>query len=491
MATATFRQDGKVLTRTFTPPTALDTLMEELGLRVPHPCGGRGRCGKCAVAVSGAVSEPTAEELAAGTRLSCQITLLGDCTVTMPGSAGMEQIQLSGAVTGTAPMDGNFGAAVDIGTTTLALALYDLHSGALLSQQTAVNPQVAVAADVIGRIHAAMDGRQEALQVMILDAIAGLLEQACMEASLDESKVDLLILTGNTTMLYLLTGRDPASLSRAPFEADTLFGVETTILGRRAVLPPCMNAFVGADITCAVLASGMCRQEETSLLCDVGTNGELALWKGGRLFVTSTAAGPAFEGAGIRHGCGSIHGAVDRAWVQDGKLRLHTIGDGPVSGICGSGLIDLVAAGLELGCIDETGAMDDPMELGNGITLEPQDIRAVQVAKAAIAAGIATMLSQADIGPEEINRLYIAGGFGSHLGMAGAAAIGLFPEALSTRAVVLGNAALTGASRMLLDRNLSPEATAIADHSTHVNLGGNPEFNYLYVENMLFPEEDI
>ncbi len=490
MAIVTVLRDGKKYTQTFEPPKSLDSALEELGLQIPHPCGGRGKCGKCAVTLSGAVSAPTEAEARLGVRLSCCTTLLGDTTVYLPDSSGMEQIQLSEAATGSNPMDGTYAAAVDIGTTTLALALYDLKAGTLLAQTSMANPQGSVAADVIGRIQAAMDGSLEKLCGMIQSAIETLLTRACEKSALSRSDVDLLILTGNTTMLYLLTNRDPSCLSCAPFQADTLFGEEVQLLGRRTYLPPCMNAFVGADITCAVLASGMCSHEETSLLCDIGTNGELALWKDGRLYVTSTAAGPAFEGAGISCGCGSIRGAVDRAWVENGTLKIHTIGDAAPVGVCGSGLIDLIAAGLALEEIDETGAMEEPLQIGSGTALQKGDIRAVQLAKAAIAAGMSTMMKVAGITPGDISRLYIAGGFGSHLNIASAVAIGLIPEAFLDKVTVIGNGSLAGASAMLLDRNLQAQAAAIAANSTHVNLGGNPVFNEQYIEQMFFPESD-
>ena len=259
---------------------------------------------------------------------------------------------------------------------------------------------------------------------------------------------------------------------------------------RTVYLPPCMHAFVGADITCAVLSGGQTDRDAVSLLCDVGTNGELALWKDGRLLVTSTAAGPAFEGAGISCGCGSVGGAIDRAWVQDGRLAVHTIGNLPAVGVCGSGLIDAVAAGLALEAIDETGALEEAdLPLTDGVRLLPRDIRAVQLAKGAIAAGIETMLEEAGVQSEAIAALYIAGGFGSHLNPQSAAAIGLFPAVLAPRVRVLGNAALDGASRLLLNQDLIAKAREIARLSHHVDLGGSPRFNAHYMDCMFFPSE--
>ncbi len=322
------------------------------------------------------------------------------------------------------------------------------------------------------------------------EEIDELLRTACSGVCRPE-EVKTLVLAGNTTMLYLWSGRDPVSLSAAPFAADCLFGQTVEAQGRSAVLPPCMNAFVGADITCAVLASGLAESDRVAVLCDIGTNGEIALWKGGELLVTSTAAGPAFEGAGISCGCGSVPGAVDRVWLENGRIAARTIGGQAAVGVCGSGLIDAVAAYLQTGDIDETGATEeDTLPLRDGVALLPKDVRAVQLAKAAIAAGLETLLRNANLAPEDVDDLYIAGGFGSHLHIPSAVTIGLLPAALAAKARAIGNASLEGASRLLLSREEGEKARGIAARSRHVALGGNPMFNERYIENMMFESSD-
>ena len=493
MAKVVIWQNGESRELTYAGALPLHNALEQCGLAVAHPCGGRGTCGKCAVQVTGEVSELTDAEKKAGTRLSCQTVLLGDAVVILPDTKKVSQIETSGVEAGGQwkPMEGTYGAAVDIGTTTVALKLVDLKAGAVLAEAGMLNPQTGVAADVMGRISAAMNGEGEKLRSQITQAIGELIAEACGHAGVAEELVDVMVLTGNTTMLYLLTGRNPEPLSHAPFQADELFGMETEILGRRTYLPPCMNAFVGADITCAVQASGMCGREETTLLCDIGTNGEIALWKDGKLYVTSTAAGPAFEGAGISCGCGSVIGAVDKVWVEDGELCAHTIGEQPAVGVCGSGLIDAIAAFLEVELVDETGASDeDELMLRDGIYLVPKDVRAVQVAKAAISAGIQTLMTLANTSVDQICTLYIAGGFGSHLNVTSAARIGLIPEELANKVSVIGNASLSGALGMLRNRDAVEEAQRIAANTSHVNLGGNPLFSENYMEQMLFPESE-
>lgn len=471
----------------FEGETALKDLLRQYGFRADHPCGGRGTCGKCAVRAEGGLCPPTEAEKRAGCRLSCQLKLAADAEVWLPdGTDG--RIELSGSlpILGSA-MGSSFGAAVDVGTTTIALKLYDLRTGALLAESGMLNPQRSVAADVMGRIGAAMAGQLSELQKMAVESIRALMEHACDQAEISAEQVDALVVTGNTAMLYLLTGQDPTCLSAAPFQADCLFGKGDALLGIPVYYPPCLSAFVGADISCAVLDSGMDLQERTALLCDIGTNGEIALWKDGGLYVTSTAAGPAFEGAGISCGCGSIPGAIDRVWVEDGKICIHTIGDRPAAGLCGSGLVDAVAAFLQTEDIDETGAVEeDFLPLSETVRLLPADIRTVQLAKGAIAAGIRTLLEQAGTSEEEIDVFYIAGGFGSHLNVASAAAIGLIPESLGPKARILGNAALAGAAWLLLDRTQTDRVEQLHDRVISVNLGGNSRFNDYFIEAMLF-----
>ena len=488
MAILTVRQNQRVATQTFDPPMALSTLLNEAGFAVTQPCGGRGTCGKCAVLVDGVVSVPTAAELRCKTRLACQVVLLGDAEVTLPNHLPMEQIQGGKQLDfqPKKPMEGQYGAAVDIGTTTIALQLYDLSSGSCIGAASMLNPQTSFAADVIGRIDAALHGKANALQKQVTNAITTLLAAACSQGSVAVSDVASMVITGNTTMLYLLTGKDPSALSRAPFLADCFFGTEIDALNAKCYLPRCLHAFVGADTTCALLACGMTKRSETALLCDIGTNGEMALWHQGRLYIASTAAGPAFEGAGISCGCASVLGAIDRVTVVNGNLHCHTIGNQPAVGICGSGLLDAVASLLDTEQMDETGYLEEEVNLTENVTLTQADIRAVQLAKAATYAGIMSLLSAADCDITKVEKLYIAGGFGSHLDLRSAVRIGLIPAELASRVEIIGNAALDGAAMLLMDTTNREQIAAFEGCTEHVRLDGNPDFADLYVEAMLF-----
>ena len=490
MPTLTIRRGDETAEYRFQGTVTLSQALAEAGFAMAQPCGGRGTCFKCSVlALTGDVSAPSHAETKAGARLACQARLFGDCAVTLPATNAWVAIETDGGpVQLGEPMAGRFGAAVDLGTTTLVARVYSLSTGQLLAQRAGVNPQTAIAADVMSRISAALGGELARLTSMVRDAIAHVLAEACADAGIDA--VDSLCVAGNTVMLYLLTARSPRSLACAPFEADWLFGGEEAqpLAGARLYLPPCAGAFMGADLTCAALSTGLCDQPETVLLADIGTNGELMLWHRGTLYAASTAAGPAFEGGEISQGCGGIAGAIDKVWVEQGRMGAHVIGGGQAKGICGSGLLDAVAALLTLGHIDETGAADAASyALSDGVMLTAGDIRAVQLAKAAISAGIDTLLAVAGATPAGVKWLYLAGGFGNRLSVASAVAIGLLPAAFAGKARAVGNASLTGASALLLDMRLRQKALQIAASAKIVPLGGDPGFEQRFLAAMAFP----
>ena len=492
MPTLIIHQAGQDTSLSFDAPQPLTVLLRQADISLPHPCGGRGVCGKCAVLLSGAVSAPSEAEQRFGVRLSCQAVVQGDAEVSLPTALPLMHIEGGKAanLSPVAPMPGRIGAAVDIGTTTIALQLYDLHTGQCVTTASMGNPQSRIAADVIGRIHAALQGQAALLQQMIETAVKALVVNACAQADVAFDQVDALVVTGNTTMLYLLTGLDPSSLSRAPFAADCLFGHETTLFGLRTYFPHCLHAFIGADTTCALLACGGIQTDRTILLCDVGTNGELALWRRGKLFMTSTAAGPAFEGAGISCGCASVPGAIDQVSIVGSQLHCHTIGNSKAVGICGSGLLDAIAAMLDVGILDETGYLEEETyPLRDGVTLNRKDVRAVQLAKAAIYAGIQCLLSAAGCSMDEVDTLYLAGGFGSHLNIHSAVRIGMLPAQLAGKVQVIGNAALDGAAMLLMNTAAQPALLAMQEAAYHVSLDGNAEFASLYIDAMMFDAE--
>lgn len=335
-----------------------------------------------------------------------------------------------------------FGAAIDLGTTTIVARVYNLATGELVHRAALLNPQQRIAADVMGRISAAMDGRLAELR----DLARGALRDCLSGYDISEA-----VVVGNTTMLYLFAGESPKSYAVAPFAADRLFGEWMDWDGMNVRLPRCAHGFFGADAVASVRMSGMCGRGGCELMVDVGTNGEIALWCGRRreLFITSVAAGPAFERAGIT----------------------------------GSQIISSVAGALESGAIDPTGQVVGPLTDG----LDQEDVRAVQLAKAAIRAGIEVLLEKAGVGYGEISRLSIAGGLGSALDIGYASRIGLFPERLAPVAVICGNLAIEGATAALFSHPFAEQTDNIAVSARHVELGGDVGFFKAFMDAMCFP----
>lgn len=444
-------------------------------------CSGKGKCGACAVIAKGYFDqEPNAE----GKILSCQAHVCGNAEVWLPPRQMMSRIETSTAAPcySFSPLVGEYGVAVDVGTTSVVLELLSLSDQKTLAVVSCENPQRIVAADVIGRIEYALTDGLEVLKTLIHDCINSLEKEAFELAKLPGKTADHRIIAGNTTMLFLYEGRPPHSLAASPFESECLYGFSQG----RDFLPACAGAFVGADIMCAVVSSQMCESSETAMLIDIGTNGEIALWHDNRLVCCATAAGPAFEGCGISCGVGSVPGAIDRAQVHYGSIELSTIESAPVCGICGSGLIDLIACLLDTEQLDESGLLEQEIRLSNDVYLTQKDIRQIQLAKGAIAAGIKTVLHHSGLRTENVTRLYIAGGFGSHLSLESAVKIGLIPAVLAGRTVILGNASLAGAKQLLLNNTSHAVVAQIAQNALCLNLASNKFFGDSFIDSMFF-----
>lgn len=489
MPILTVKQDDKITTVNFEKGTLLDDLLVKHGFKVPHLCGGRGKCGKCAVDISGDISEETDTEREFGKRLSCRTVLYGDATLELKKQKSIANIDTGEDFEYLPNMEtvSRLGVAVDIGTTTIAMKLCDLTNDRIIDANAVLNPQITLSGDVIGRIALAASGKADLLRNLVSNAVETSVKDMLIKNNFSDN-VEKTVVTGNTSMLYLYTGKDAQKLSVYPFITDELFDFEQTLGDTDSYFPPCVSAFAGADLLCAVLASGMTDKNEISLLCDIGTNNEIALYKDGVLTVTSTAAGPVFEGAGITHGCMGIKGAIDKVWLENGILNIHTIEEDIPCGICGSGVIDSVAVGLKTGIIDKNGNLSSDICFYNDIVLTQDDVRAVQLAKSAILSGIQTLTALCGIRCEEIKTFYIAGGFGKYINIQNAGYIGLFPKCFSEKTKILGNAALDGAVKLLFDGKQKNKIRNIASVCKCVNLGGNENFNKLYIKNMSFEE---
>lgn len=472
-------------------------------LHIDAPCGGKGKCGKCKVVAKGALSSIsdaergflTEQEIAQGVRMACMAQVLGDVEVF---TRSQESLQIATGGDGAVRVGNStvkkYGLSVDIGTTTVVVGLYSA-TGVLLGKTGALNPQTAWGADVISRIEGVLSGQGKALQTAILSTIERLAEGLCEEYGVALAEVDSAVFTGNTAMLYLLTNTPVDGLARMPFALDRPFG-ETVLakdLGLKGFapdmeiyLPSCISPFIGADTTCALLSSLMLEKEGTVFLADVGTNGEMVLLFDGKLYVCSTAAGPAFEGAGLTFGMRGEVGAIDHVRVENEKLRFQVIGNGVAKGICGSGVVDLIAALLQTEQLDETGYMEGDISLADGVTFTRKDVRAVQLAKGAIYAGICTLLKTVGIPVEQLDTFLLAGGFGGYLDLENAGKIRLLPSAVISKTQVIGNAAYNGAAILLFDKDSRARGEKLVTNITVVDLSKNPIFLEEYTDGMTF-----
>ena len=481
--------DNNIRCRTEHTETIAD-ILEKNGFFLSKPCGGNGKCGKCAVRAEGSLSPLTAEEqrlrssglLHSNERLACCAAITGEAHIYLDTACSNFSVQ--SVTRGKMPefikdapeaLKEGYGIAVDIGTTTVAAYLYHFPDGIQERSLCYPNPQAAFGGDVISRIEYANSGGLKDLQ----EKICGLLKQIIGEFGKPPKK---LVITGNTTMLHLLTGLDPASIAVAPFRPASLFGIRKG----KVYIPPCISAYVGADITCAVLASAM-TEKSCSLLVDIGTNGEIAFWDGKRLMCCSAAAGPVFEGAGISQGMIAANGAISKVQYINGEYIYETVGGRAPLGVCGTGLIDMIACMLQSGALENTGFTAQDTEIGSsGIFIRREDVRGVQLAKAAIRAGIETLLRKSGRKAEDIEAFYLCGGFGSYLNYESCAAIGMVPPGLSERVQVIGNASGTGAAMILQSDSCRIQAEKTAREAESTELSADPLFMELYCDNMMF-----
>jgi len=392
--------------------------------------------------------------------------------------------------------------AIDLGTTTLAFSLVDIASKQILHTVTRLNSQRKYGADVLSRIQASVDGEQEELRESIQKDLSEGIDELLKEYRIMD--IDHVVISGNTTMIHLLMDYDCSTLGVYPFapvNTELISGTAEEIIGYKqpgaeikTTILPSISAFIGGDIVAGLYALDFATNKEISLFVDLGTNGEIALGNCDRILTTSVAAGPAFEGGNISCGTGSVAGAIcaleiNRNDVSD--IKLNTIHNVPPCGICGTGVIETVAELLKCGLIDETGLLaDEYFDTGFPLTNEQepiiftqQDIRQFQLAKAAVRTGIEVLTKEYGITMDEIDKVYIAGGFGYHLNINKAASIGLIPPELTTKATAAGNTSLAGAVKYLGDTNASDTIQRIKNASEDIILANDSDFQEVYLKN--------
>jgi len=512
------------------PEQSLFERAEALGIHVPTSCVKQGKCRECLVEVEAGgelLSPPAPQErhLEGRFRLACRAHLVAPgevrCHTLRRGALRIEteteglddsRLRLDPAVTRDgrhvlldgeplAESDGPLhGLAIDVGTTTVALRLYDFGSGRLVATHSFENPQRFGGSDIMARIHYDGEHRGRLLQRTLL----GYLTRAITTLPADPLTIYELVVVGNPTMRDLCFGLDVQPIGVMPYRSTTEAALHdgraaTTSLSveaRRLRLPvfprarvhglPLVGSHVGADAAACLLATGIGERDELAAIVDIGTNTEAFIGNRSRLLAASCPAGPAFEGGGVSFGMPALTGAVERIrLLEDGAVALEVVGDAEPIGLCGSGLVDLLSELRRTGRMNGQGRFVDDshaFELGHGLSLSEADVNELAQAKGANAAGVRVLAETYGVPLSRIDRLYLAGGFARHIDVAAARRIGLVPDLPNERIVKVGNAALLGASMALLSRSRRAELEALVRRVEHVRLETHPHFFEFFVE---------
>ena len=424
------------------------------------------------------------------------------------------------------------GAAIDIGSTTLALYVYDLNTGKLVYESSAMNPQIRFGEDLMSRVSYVMmnEGGDEKLTIAVRTKITEMLHEACESLEADLNKLLEVVLVGNPIMHHIFFGISPVELGQAPFTLSirSWLDVDAKDLGfnlyskTRLSFLPLIAGHVGADTAAAYLSQMDIMQSETTLLVDIGTNAEIMLSKNGKVYATSSPTGPAFEGAEISSGVRATYGAIERVRIDKDtlKVRFKVIGcdawsDEPdyklvqmkAVGICGSGIIEAIVAFAEAGIIDQSGlfveskAPDLFSKKGNttrfllvdqgdkSIYIEQVDIRSIQLAKAALSAGVSILMDYLDC--KEFDKVLLAGAFGAHLDPRYVALLDIIPTSTAEKIISVGNAAGIGASAALLDVNKRQTIIDAVDEVVKIETATEPRFQEFFVDAMKFSVSPI
>jgi uncharacterized 2Fe-2S/4Fe-4S cluster protein (DUF4445 family) len=512
------------------------------GLAVESTCGGRATCGTCRVRFLGAAPVPSAEDrlllddsaLTQGWRLACQTTLTNDCGIALPAAAPEGALRIlteahglaeAPPATPTGPA-GTYGAAVDVGTTTVVCYLLDLGHARQVDVVSFVNPQRQLGPDVVSRIAYAHQGKHNLLEARhcVVEAVDEALAALCAKHRAPLRSFSRITIVGNPTMLHILRGVDPWPLGVAPYqpaftEAQTIAAAAAgfrSLAHAELILLPGVAGHLGADALAGLVALGLPRRRGLFLFIDMGTNGEIVLVSEDDALGASCAAGPAFEGVHISSGMAALPGAIERVDDEDGRLTLDTIDSAKPQGICGSGLVDAMALLVRQGIVATSGrlreradlASDLPPDLrhrlhvdgagrsfvlhesdvGPALTLTQRDVREVQLAKAPIRVGVEVLLEEIGAGPEQVDAVFVAGAFGSSVRADGLVTLGILPAAMADRIHPVGNVAGMGAKLALTSEERLEEARQLARRIRHVELMLRQDFHARFADHIPFPE---
>ncbi|MEM7224346.1 MAG: ASKHA domain-containing protein [Pseudomonadota bacterium] len=419
-----------------------------------------------------------------------------------------------------------YGMAFDIGTTSVVGSLMDLTTGEELASVGGINPQTVYGGDLMSRIaYALYDAKKlQTLRAKVLNAVNGYIKDACKSAKVDSRHLHKIVIVGNTCMHHIFLGIDPTYVGLAPYapvvrEPIVVPGKEVllkTTPNARVCFLPIVAGFVGADTVAAVLATRLYESKEIRALVDIGTNGEVVMGSKGRLMACSAPAGPALEGAQIRHGMRGAVGAIEKVEIDE-DVSYDVIGQAPPIGICGSGLIDAVAKMLQARVVSTSGLLeydrrddftpalsarfvkiDDKEQfvlaaaadagIDQDITLTQGDIRQLQLAKGAICSGVMTLQQEMNVSNDDLEELMLCGGFGNYINIASALRIRLLPELAQDKITYYGNAAALGAQMALLSESERARASQLAREIEHLSLASQPDFQETFMVALTFPD---
>jgi uncharacterized 2Fe-2S/4Fe-4S cluster protein (DUF4445 family) len=497
---------------------------QSAGVGLASVCGGVGTCEECRVRLaSGSLTPPTLveeaslskEDLYAGIRLACQAEPLSDVKLDIPPESltADQRLQLDGEeisieLQPIVQSPGAHGLAVDVGTTKLAAYLINLETGRTIARAGAMNPQIAYGEDIISRI--AYAGREPGgarkLKTILMDTLNNMVAGMCAEARLYPASVLDAVLVGNTAMHHLFAGLPVEQLGHAPFSPAFTGPLSIPAgdlglnlgLGASVYLPPVIAGYVGADHLAMLLSTQAWKSPRNIIALDIGTNTEIALVAHGRITCCSCASGPAFEGAHINEGMRAAPGAIERARWSNGKIIWQSIADQPPVGICGSGILDVVAALLDGGLIKPTGALKTDVRLGHvlvpaaqtgldrDIVVTRKDIHEIQLAKSAIRSGLEILLQEASLSYSDLDEFIVAGAFGTYLDLHSAIRIGMFPPVPFEKFRQVGNAAGVGAKQMLVSLKMRRQAEELASQIGYVELTARLAFTSQFMKHLSF-----
>ncbi len=461
------------------------------GVRIGLPCGGRGRCGRCIVIVNEKRLKACQTQVADGMEIVIPKEDIGKVIAAADDSV-IDTEDIS-------PLSKGLGLAVDIGTTTVAIEIIDLSNGNSVFKGSDLNQQRLRGEDVLARIEYAGEGGTDELHDLVIKTINDIIDSS----DIDFEKITSAYIAGNTAMIHLFLDVDPTPIRYPPFNpvvADAEITGEQSGLhvnkDAKVVCMPSVSSYVGGDITSDIVFSGMDDGEKISLLIDVGTNGEVALGNSDMQMCCSSSAGPAFEGSQMTSGMLAKDGAIDGIRITDGEVRYTVIGNTEPKGICGSAVIDVVAELFKNGLIDKRGnftersGCKDRFVIAKDVVITQSEIKDVIMTKAAVYSATRSMVRNLGITYDDVEKIFIAGGFGNFINMESAITIGLFPDVDREKYVYLGNASLAGAKRALLSSQFRDRISSVFPKMTYLDLSSDHVFYDEYMSAQFLPHTD-